>query len=72
MGHVKPDPALHTDRGPRGVQRGRREPHVIDIDYFHFPKPNSETSVGLAEVNKRLSGRDQFRHHRRREGPRGD
>jgi predicted RND superfamily exporter protein len=33
---------------------------VIDIDYFHFSKPNSETSVGLAEVNKRLSGAINF------------
>jgi len=33
---------------------------VIDIDYFHFSKPNSETSVGLAEVNKRLSGAVNF------------
>jgi predicted RND superfamily exporter protein len=33
---------------------------VIDIDYFHFFKPNSETSVGLAEVNKRLSGAVNF------------
>lgn len=29
---------------------------VIDIDYFHFFKPDSETSVGLAEVGKRLAG----------------
>src|SRR5215510_8276581 len=33
---------------------------VIDIDYFHFSKPNSETSVGLSEVNKRLSGAVNF------------
>ncbi len=33
---------------------------VIDIDYFHFSKPNSETSVGLAEVNRRLSGAISF------------
>src|SRR5262249_21171278 len=33
---------------------------VIDIDYFHFFKPNSETTVGLAEVNKRLSGAVNF------------
>ena len=33
---------------------------VIDIDFFHFFKPNSETSVGLAEVNKRLSGGISF------------
>ncbi len=33
---------------------------VIDIDYFHFFKPNSETSVGLAEVNRRLSGAVTF------------
>jgi predicted RND superfamily exporter protein len=33
---------------------------VIDIDYFHFFKPGSETSVGLAEINKRLSGAVSF------------
>jgi predicted RND superfamily exporter protein len=33
---------------------------VIDIDYFHFTKPNSEASVGLAEVSKRLSGAVNF------------
>ncbi|MGH9753765.1 MAG: efflux RND transporter permease subunit, partial [Blastocatellia bacterium] len=33
---------------------------VIGIDYFHFTKPNSEASVGLAEVNKRLSGAVNF------------
>jgi hypothetical protein len=33
---------------------------VIDIDYFHFFKPNSETTVGLAEVNRRLSGAVSF------------
>src|SRR5262245_13131190 len=33
---------------------------VIGIDYFHFSKPNSETSVGLAEVSKRLSGAVNF------------
>ncbi|HEY7183526.1 MAG TPA: MMPL family transporter [Blastocatellia bacterium] len=33
---------------------------LIDIDYFHFSKPNSETSVGLAEINKRLSGAINF------------
>jgi len=33
---------------------------AIDIDYFHFSKPNSETSVGLAEVSKRLSGAVNF------------
>jgi len=32
----------------------------IDIDYFHFFKPSSETSVNLAEVNKRLSGAVTF------------
>ena len=32
----------------------------IDIDYFHFFKPNSETSVNLAEVNKRLAGAVTF------------
>lgn len=29
---------------------------VIDIDYFHFFKPQSETSIGLAEIGKRLAG----------------
>lgn len=33
---------------------------VIDIDYFHFFKPNSETSVGLDEINRRLSGAVTF------------
>jgi uncharacterized protein len=33
---------------------------LIDIDYFHFSKPNSETSVGLAEINNRLSGAINF------------
>jgi uncharacterized protein len=33
---------------------------LIDIDYFHFSKPNSETSIGLAEINKRLSGAINF------------
>ncbi len=33
---------------------------VIDIDYFHFSKPSSETSVGLAEISKRLSGAVNF------------
>jgi predicted RND superfamily exporter protein len=33
---------------------------VIDIDYFHFARPNSEASVGLAEVSKRLSGAVNF------------
>ena len=28
----------------------------IDIDYFHFFKPNSETSIGLAEIGRRLAG----------------
>lgn len=32
----------------------------IDIDYFHFFKPNSETSVNLAEINKRLAGAVTF------------
>jgi predicted RND superfamily exporter protein len=32
----------------------------IDIDYFHFFKPNSETSVNLAELNKRLAGAVTF------------
>jgi predicted RND superfamily exporter protein len=33
---------------------------AIDIDYFHFFKPDSEVSVGLAEINKRLSGAVSF------------
>lgn len=33
---------------------------VIDIDYFHFFKPGSETSIGLAEFNRRLSGAITF------------
>ncbi|MBO0797951.1 MAG: MMPL family transporter, partial [Blastocatellia bacterium] len=32
----------------------------IDIDYFHFFKPSAETSIGLAQVNKRLSGAVTF------------
>lgn len=32
----------------------------IDIDYFHFFKPQSETSRGLAEINRRLSGAVTF------------
>ncbi len=28
----------------------------INIDYFHFFKANSETSIGVAEVQKRLAG----------------
>jgi len=28
----------------------------IDIDYFHFFKPGTESSIGLEEINKRLSG----------------
>jgi uncharacterized protein len=32
----------------------------IDIDYFHFFKPGSETSVGLANINRRLSGAVSF------------
>jgi predicted RND superfamily exporter protein len=32
----------------------------IDIDYFHFFKPGSETSVGLANINQRLSGAVTF------------
>jgi len=28
----------------------------IDIDYFHFSRPDSETTVGLAEINRLLSG----------------
>ena len=50
MGHVKPDHALHPDRRPRGGQRGRREPHVIDIDYFHFPsRIRDERRVGRGQ-----------------------
>jgi predicted RND superfamily exporter protein len=33
---------------------------LIDIDYFHFFKPNSETTVGLAEISRRLSGAVSF------------
>jgi len=33
---------------------------VIDIDYFHFFKPHSETTVGLAEISRRLSGAVSF------------
>lgn len=33
---------------------------VIDIDYFHFFKPNSETTVGLDQINRRLSGAVTF------------
>lgn len=32
----------------------------IDIDYFHFFKSNTEASIGLEEVNKRLSGAVTF------------
>jgi predicted RND superfamily exporter protein len=32
----------------------------IDIDYFHFFKPGSETSIGLANINQRLSGAVSF------------
>jgi hypothetical protein len=32
----------------------------IDIDFFHFFKANSETSIGLAEVNRRLAGAVTF------------
>ncbi len=32
----------------------------IDIDYFHFFKPDTEPSIGLAEVSKRLSGAVNF------------
>src|SRR5262249_14632680 len=28
----------------------------IEVDYFHFFDPHSETSIGLVEINKRLSG----------------
>jgi predicted RND superfamily exporter protein len=33
---------------------------VIDIDYYHFFKPGSETSVGLAEIGNRLAGAVSF------------
>jgi len=33
---------------------------VIDIDYFHFSNPNSEASVGLDQISKRLSGAVNF------------
>ena len=33
---------------------------VIDIDYFHFFKQRSETTIGLAEINRRLSGAVTF------------
>src|SRR5262249_733279 len=33
---------------------------VIDIDYFHLSKPNSEASVSLDEISKRLSGAVNF------------
>lgn len=33
---------------------------VIDIDYFHFFRPQSETSVGLAEIGRRLAGAVSF------------
>lgn len=29
---------------------------VIDIDYFHFFKPNSDTTIGLDQISRRLSG----------------
>ncbi len=32
----------------------------IDIDYFHFSRSKSETAVGLAEINRRLSGAITF------------
>jgi predicted RND superfamily exporter protein len=32
----------------------------IDMDYFHFFKPHSETSIGIAEINRRLSGAVTF------------
>ncbi len=33
---------------------------VIDIDYFHFFKQNSETTIGLNQINQRLSGAVTF------------
>jgi predicted RND superfamily exporter protein len=32
----------------------------IDIDYFHFFRPSSETSVGVAEIGRRLAGAVTF------------
>ncbi len=32
----------------------------VDIDFFHFTKPGTETSIGFAEVNRRLSGAVTF------------
>ncbi len=32
----------------------------IDIDFFHFSKPGTESRVGLEEVNRRLSGAVTF------------
>jgi uncharacterized protein len=32
----------------------------IDIDYFHFFKPSAETSIGVANINQRLSGAVTF------------
>ncbi len=32
----------------------------VDIDFFHFTKPGTETSIGFIEVNKRLSGAVTF------------
>ncbi|MFN0108194.1 MAG: efflux RND transporter permease subunit [Blastocatellia bacterium] len=28
----------------------------VDIDFFHFTKPGTETSIGFTEINRRLSG----------------
>ncbi|MFN7944094.1 MAG: MMPL family transporter [Blastocatellia bacterium] len=33
---------------------------VIDIDYFHFFRPQAESSVGLAEIGRRLAGAVSF------------
>ncbi|MBK9709583.1 MAG: MMPL family transporter [Acidobacteria bacterium] len=33
---------------------------TIDIDYFHFFKPEAETSIGLREINRSLSGAVTF------------
>jgi predicted RND superfamily exporter protein len=33
---------------------------VIDIDFFHFSKPGTESRIGLEEVNRRLSGAVTF------------
>ena len=32
----------------------------VDIDYFHFFRPNSETSISVAEIGRRLAGAVYF------------